>query len=261
MSTSETLFEQAGAVATLTFNRPHARNAMTFGMYEALITACDRVDADETIRVFVLTGAGDKAFVAGTDISQFVSFSTAADAVGYEHRIDTVIGRLERVRVPTIARVRGAATGGGCVIALTCDLRICTPDARFGVPVARTLGNCLSAANYARLVDLLGPARTKELLFTGRLVDAREAHALGLVTRVVDPEGLESAVAELADVLATNAPLTIRATKEMVRRVQEARRASMVPSNDLVTGCYTSDDFRNAVAAFLEKRPPRFLGR
>lgn len=261
MSTSETVFEVAGQVATLTFNRPQARNAMTFGMYEALIAACDRVDGDETIRVFVLKGAGGKAFVAGTDISQFVSFTTAEDAVGYEHRIDTVIGRLERVRVPTIAQIQGAATGGGCVIALTCDLRVCTADARFGVPVARTLGNCLSAANYARLVDLLGPARTKDLLFTGRLMDAREAESLGLVTRIAESDAIDRVVSHLAETLMANAPLTIRATKEMVRRVQEARRAAMVASDDLVTACYTSQDFRNAVAAFLAKRPPHFSGQ
>ncbi len=147
------------------------------------------------------------------------------------------------------------------MLALACDLRVCTPDSRFGIPIARTLGNCLSAANYARLVDLLGPARVKELVFTGRLVEADEAAALGLVTRVVSAGAIDNCVGELAATLATNAPLTIRTTKEMVRRLQEARRAAMVPSDDLVVACYTSQDFQGAVAAFLARRPPTFSGR
>ena len=155
-------------------------------MYDALVEACDRVDADDTVRVFVVRAAGD-AFAAGTDIRQFTGFASGDDGIAYERRLDAVIDRLERVSVPTIAQVHGVAAGGGCAIALTCDLRVCTPTAQFGVPIARTLGNCLSAANLARLVDLVGPARTKELLFTGRLLDATEAASLGLVTRMAEP--------------------------------------------------------------------------
>jgi enoyl-CoA hydratase/carnithine racemase len=155
---STAVFESDGPIAFLTFNRPEARNAMTWEMYDALAATCERVDGDAAMRVLVLKGAG-QAFVAGTDISQFTSFSSRNDAVEYEQRLDAVIDRLERVRVPTIAQVQGVAAGGGCAIALACDLRVCTPAARFGVPVARTLGNCLSAANYARMIDLLGPGR------------------------------------------------------------------------------------------------------
>src|SRR5262245_43730238 len=199
---------------------------MTWEMYEALVTACDRVDESEGVRVFVLRGAG-KAFIAGTDISQFTRFETREDAIAYERRMDSVIDRLERVRAATIAQVHGVAAGGGCAIALACDLRVCGPAAQFGVPVARTLGNCLSAANYARLVDLSGPARARDLVFTGRLIEAREASALGLVTRSVEsdaPADLDGAVRELAAAIAANAPLTIRATKESIRRIQSARR-------------------------------------
>jgi enoyl-CoA hydratase/carnithine racemase len=167
---------------------------MTWEMYEALLAACDEVDGRADVRAFVIRSTGDKAFIAGTDISQFTAFETADAAIAYERHLDAVIDRLERVQVPTIARVQGVAAGGGCAIAFACDLRVCGPDAQFGMPIARTLGNCLSAANYARLVDLLGPARTKELIFTARLVDVTEALALGLVTRVVPLADLDAAV-------------------------------------------------------------------
>ena len=152
MPIPEVQFTSEGRVAFLTFNRPEARNAMTWPMYDALAEACDLVDADQRICAFVLRGAGD-AFVAGTDISQFTSFASADDGIAYERRMERIIERLEQVSVPTIAQVHGVAAGGGCLIALACDLRVCSPAARFGVPIARTLGNCLSAANCARLVD------------------------------------------------------------------------------------------------------------
>jgi enoyl-CoA hydratase/carnithine racemase len=253
------IFEIHGPLGFLTFNRPDALNAMTWEMYEALAGACDRADADPAIRVLVLKGAG-KAFVSGTDISQFTQFSTRQDAIDYERRLDEVFDRLERVDKPTIAQVQGVATGGGCVIALACDMRICTPDARFGVPIARTLGNCLSAANYQRLVDLVGPARTKDLLFTGRLLDASEALALGLANRIVEPEAIDLEVNGLALKLSEHAPLTLRATKIMVREILAARRVQVPRADDLIATCYGSDDFKEGVAAFLAKRAPRFTG-
>jgi enoyl-CoA hydratase len=259
--TSRVLFDVDGPVAFLTFNRPEARNAMTWEMYEALVEACDRVDADANVRVFVLRGAGGKAFVSGTDIGQFTGFSTRDDAIGYEARLDSVIDRLERVRAATIAQIDGVAAGGGCVIAIACDLRLCTPQSTLGVPVARTLGNCLSAANYARLRDLVGPGKVKELMFTGRLVDANEALSIGLVNRVVDAASIETVVRELAATIAGNAPLTIRATKEALRRIQAHERLDASAVEDLITMCYLSEDFKGAVQAFLEKRPPVFKGR
>ena len=260
MSTSRTLFTVEGAVAFLTFNRPEARNAMTWDMYEALVEACDRVDQTEAVRVFVLRAEG-KAFIAGTDISQFTRFASRDDAVAYERRIDSVIDRLERISAATIAQVQGVAAGGGCAIALACDLRVCTPDAQFGIPIARTLGNCLSAANYARLLDMIGPSRVKDLLFTGRLVDATEAASLGLVTRMADPSAIDDAVRDLAATIAANAPLTIQATKEALRRIQASRRIDAAQADDLIAMCYSSGDFKEGVAAFLAKRPPAFKGR
>ena len=260
MPESEALFDIDGRTAILTFNRPQARNALTWAMYDALAAACDRVDADDAIRVFVIRAAGD-AFAAGTDISQFTGFKTGDDGLAYERRLDAVIDRLERVRVPTIAQVHGVAAGGGCAIALACDLRVCTPSARFGVPIARTLGNCLSAANYARIVDLIGPARTKDLLFTARFVDVTEATALGLVTATAEPDRISEEVHVLASRIAAHAPLTIRATKEALRRIAEHRRLAAGLADDLVAACYASADFREGIDAFLAKRPPTFTGQ
>lgn len=261
MPTSDVLFETDGPLAVLTFNRPEARNAMTWEMYQALVDSCEQVDASADIRVFVLRGAGGKAFVAGTDISQFKAFASPGDGMAYERRLDEVMARLERVGKPTIAQIDGVAAGGGCAIALACDLRYCTPASTFGVPIARTLGNCLSIANHARLLDLVGPARVKELLFTGRLLDAQEAASLGLVNAVVPPDALETTVREVADTIAANAPLTIKATKEIIRRIQESRRMDAQAGRDLITMCYTSEDFQEGVDAFLEKRPPKWRGR
>jgi len=254
------IFETDGALAILTFNRPEARNAMTWEMYEALVAACERVDADEAVRVFILRGAGGKAFVAGTDISQFRGFRDREDGIKYEERLDHVLDRLERVTKPTIAQVQGVAAGGGCAIALVCDLRVATPASTFGIPIARTLGNCLSGATYSRLVDALGPSRAKDLLFTGRLVSATEAHALGLVNRLAEDEALEGTVRALATEIASNAPLTLRATKELIRRLAVKRRLAAGDDADMVELCYTSADFREGVTAFLEKRKPRWSG-
>ncbi|PYR41865.1 MAG: enoyl-CoA hydratase [Acidobacteria bacterium] len=256
-----TIFEAAGPIATLTFNRPDARNAMTWEMYDALVDACERVDRDEALRVLVLRGAGGKAFVAGTDISQFQTFADRHDGLKYEERLDAVLDRIERVAKPTIAQVEGVAAGGGCAIALVCDLRVATPASTFGIPIARTLGNCLSGATYSRLVDLVGPAAVKDLLFTGRFLDAAEAYALGLVNRIVAADAIGDAVAGLASEIAANAPLTVRATKEMIRRVLAARRLRPGDDADLVELCYTSEDFHEGVAAFLAKRKPRWTGR
>ena len=257
---AHTVFETDGPVATLTFNRPEARNAMTWEMYQALVEACERVDRDAAIQVLVFRGAGGKAFVAGTDIAQFQDFKNREDGLKYEERLDRVLDRLERVAKPTIAQVEGVAAGGGCAIALTCDLRVATPQATFGIPIARTLGNCLSGASYSRLLDVIGPGTVKDMLFTGRLIGGAEAHALGLVNRLVPADEIEATVRALAAEIAANAPLTLRATKEMIRRIVAKRRLPAGEDADMVEMCYTSADFREGVTAFLAKRKPVWTG-
>src|SRR5947207_2266243 len=218
---SDLLYEVHDGIGRITFNRPQARNALTFAMYERMAEICRDAETDRSVKVLVLTGAGDKAFAAGTDINQFRAFKTPQDAIDYESRIDRVLGALEQCRVPTIAAISGACTGGGAGIAACCDLRIGTQTAKFGFPIARTLGNCLSMANYSRLAALLGPARVKDIIFTARLVEAQEAAALGLLSEVVeDAATLQKRADELAKLLAGHAPLTLRATKEAMRRLQ-----------------------------------------
>ncbi len=253
------LYEMRDGIARVTFNRPQARNALTFAMYERLAAICSEIDEDRSVRVLLLSGAGERAFAAGTDIAQFRAFATAQDAIDYEARIDRVLGALERCRVPTIAAIAGACTGGGAGIAAVCDLRIAAANARFGFPIARTLGNCLAIANVARLCSLIGPARVKEIIFTARLVEAEEARAIGLVSEVLpDAAALAERADALARLVAGHAPLTLRATKEAVRRVQ----ARTVPeeARDLVLMCYQSVDFREGMEAFLAKRAPHWRG-
>jgi enoyl-CoA hydratase/carnithine racemase len=259
MTADEILLARDGPVLTLTFNRPEARNALTWAMYERLHETCDAVDADEGVRVLVLRGAGGQAFVAGTDIGQFRAFRTAADGLAYERTGDRHLGRLERVTKPVIAQVEGAAVGAGLRVAAACDLRVATPAARFGVPIARTLGNCLSAEAYARLVDLLGPSRVADLLFRARLLTAEEAHAAGFVHEIVPADAIDARVRALAVEVAGHAPITLRVTKEALRRLRAARP---VPDlDDLIALTYTSADFHEGVRAFLDKRQPEWSGR
>jgi enoyl-CoA hydratase len=254
----ELLYERRDAAAVITFNRPQARNAMTFAMYEGLVARCDEIDADDDVRVVVFRGAGGRAFVSGTDIRQFLDFDSGRTGVEYEADIDRYLGRLDSLRKPAIALVEGYAVGAGLSIAAACDLRVCTPDAQFGLPVARTLGNCLSMTGYARLVAVLGEARAKDIVFTARMVSADEAHAAGLVSAVVPAEEIEAHVFELAERVAGHAPITLRVTKEALRRLREAN----VPDGaDLVAEAYGSEDFRQGVEAFLEKRRHTWTGR
>jgi len=239
----EVLLTRDGPVVTLTFNRPEARNALTWNMYERLYQACEEVDADDSVRVLVLRGAGGKAFVAGTDISQFKSFKTAEDGIQYERDGERRTGRLERVGKPVIAQIEGFAVGGGFAIAAVCDVRIATPESRFGAPI----------------VDLFGPSRVKEMIMRARLLTAEEAHGAGFVHEIVPGAEIEARVKAVAAELASHAPITLRVTKEAVRRIQERRR--LEGGDDLISLTYTSADFREGMTAFLEKRPPRWTGK
>ena len=256
----EILYEVSEGVGRITFNRPEARNAFTFRMYERLAEVCKQAAADSSVKVLVFSGADEKAFAAGTDISEFKNFSTTQDALNYELRINTLLDGLERLPIPTVAAVAGACTGGGFTIASCCDLRIAAANARFGVPIARTLGNCLSMANYTRLAALLGPARVKEIIFTARLLDAAEGRSIGFFNEVLpDYAALQARAGELARTIASHAPLTLRVTKEALRRIKE----KMTPDDDghMILTCYMSNDFREGMDAFLNKRPPKWTGK
>ena len=253
------VYELHDHVGLITFNRPQARNALTLEMYERLAEILGDVENDSSVKALILTGAGEKAFAAGTDISEFRSFSTAEHALNYEARMDRILDALERTRIPTIAAIAGACTGGGAAIASCCDIRIGARSARFGMPIGRTLGNCLSMSNYARLAALLGLARVKEIVFTGRLIEADEAHAIGLLSEVLpDAAALQDRALELARLVISQAPLTLQATKEALLRIRQA----MTPAEDhkLILMCYLSRDFREGMQAFLEKRTPNWTG-
>ena len=262
MTTPELVVEQDGAVLTVTFNRPSQRNAMTFAMYDGLHAACERADAEDDITVLVLRGAGDKAFVAGTDIAQFADFSSGAkggeDGIAYEARITRVINRLEAVPVPTVAAVRGFCVGAGLAIAAACDLRVATRSARFGVPIARTLGNCLSMNTYSLLLFHLGPARSLDLLLRARLLSADDAHGAGFVSELCADEDLDATLRELIAPLLEHAPLTMWAAKQASVRF---RRAGLPDGDDIVARAFGSEDFRDAVAAFATKARVDWKGR
>src|SRR3954451_9453300 len=185
----ELLYEVRDGVGYVTFNRPQARNALTFAMYERLGEICNEASekrsSASSVRAILITGAGDKAFAAGTDISQFRTFDKEEDALQYEERIDRVMTAIERCKVPTIAAIHGACTGGGASIAACCDLRIGSKSMKYGFPVARTLGNCLSLSSYTRLVYLFGPAVVKDIVFRARLIEADEALHRGLISELM----------------------------------------------------------------------------
>jgi enoyl-CoA hydratase len=251
----ELLYEVRDGVGYVTFNRPQARNALTFAMYERLAAICNEASETRSVRALLMTGAGDKAFAAGTDISQFRTFDKEEDALQYEERIDRVMTAIERCKVPTIAAIHGACTGGGASIAACCDLRVASRAMKYGFPVARTLGNCLSLASYNRLVYLVGPALVKDIVFRARLIEADEALARGLISELYEDQAtLMQRAEEIARLVASHAPLTLQATKEALLRLRP--KIAHGEGNDLVLMCYMSQDFREGMDAFLNKRKP-----
>ncbi len=253
------LLEQDGRTAVVTFNRPEARNSMTFEMYDRLHDLCDHVDRDPAARVLILRGAGDKAFVSGTDIRQFLEFETKEDALHYEARIRRVLSRIYAMTKPTIAMVQGDAVGGGLFMALACDLRLAAPHARFGAPVARTLGNSPAPFSVSLLAATIGAVRAREIMLTARLVSSDEAKAIGLIDQIHPMTELEAKARELAARIAELAPLTLAAVKEATRRMLAP--VALRDAEDIVLSCYMSQDFKEGVRAFLEKRKPDWQGR
>jgi enoyl-CoA hydratase len=244
-------------IAKIVFDRPHARNAMTWAMYEQLTAACSVIASNSDVRVATFRGAGH-AFAAGTDISQFEAFASAQDGLAYEHRMESVIAAIEDLKVPTVAVIEGAAMGGGLLIATACDIRIAACTARLGVPIARTVGNCVSMANTARLVATFGTERTKRMLLLAESISAEEALACGFVVRTAAPEAMEEALRAICERLLSHAPITMHVAKESIRRL----RAAMIPGgDDLLRLAYGSEDFKTGLRAFLSKERPEWRGR
>jgi enoyl-CoA hydratase len=250
-------FTTEGGIASVTFDRPGARNAMTWAMYERLRAGCEQLREDRSVRVVRFQGAGGEAFVAGTDIAQFQHFD-GERGVQYERQIDATLQLLAGLPMPTVAVVQGWCIGGGLAIASTCDFRLATPGSRFGVPIARTLGNCLSMANIAGLVAAFGRPRVQRLLLLADLVAAEEAQLCGYVLEVVPTEGMEAAAQKLCARLAALAPVTQQVSKEALARLL---RHGLPEDEDLIRRTYGSDDFREGVTAFVGKRPPAWQGR
>ncbi|MBV9744173.1 MAG: enoyl-CoA hydratase/isomerase family protein [Acidobacteriia bacterium] len=251
-----------GAVATLTFNNPERHNAMSLEMWQAATTALVALIDDPAVRVIVLTGAGGKAFVSGADISKFESERASADGVAtYNAAVESFSKILYDCSQPTIAMIRGYCIGGGIGIAVCCDLRLATENSRFGVPAAK-LGLGYGMESLRRLMQLIGPQFTAEMLFTARQFDATEAAQMGLINRVLPESEIESYVADMAQTIAGNAPLTIRAAKRIIREllrdgvVRDTRKCG-----SLVDACFESEDYREGRRAFLEKRKPVFKGK
>lgn len=255
------LVERHGPALHVTFNRPEARNAMTFEMYAGLAEAVRTLDADPALRVLVLRGAGGRAFIAGTDIAQFRGF-TGEDGVAYEARIDEVLGVVENAQKPVLAIIDGHCVGGGLGIAACADVRIAAPNASFSVPIARTLGNTLSASTLARLVGVLGRARVASMLLTARAVKAEEALTSGFLSEVAESaEALDERAAYWTDRLASGAPLTQWSIKENLRRIAARAAGDPVDDSDVVSRVYGSADFAGAVEAFLGKTDMTWTGK
>jgi enoyl-CoA hydratase/carnithine racemase len=246
-----------GALARVVLDNPGVRNALTTAMYAQLRDICLELAVDRTLRLVVVRGAGG-AFAAGTDVADLVAIRNGADGVAYEAEITRVLDAVRALPVPVAALVEGPAVGGGLAIVACCDVVYATPDARFGAPVARTLGNCVSPATTARLRAAMGRALATELLLTGRLATAEEALSAGLVRAIVAPGELDGVVADLLMRVSRCAPLSIAAAKELGRRLDD--HASGVEHDDVYGRVYGSADFAEGVQAFLDHRPPQWRG-
>jgi enoyl-CoA hydratase len=257
MTTGQVHLSVSEGIAAILIDRPAARNAMTWDMYQQLGAVCERLGSDPDIRVATIRGASGEAFVAGTDIEQFVAFEGGEDGIEYEKKIDAMIEAIERLPMPTVAIVEGWAIGGGFALAAACDFRIATPNASFGVPIAKTLGNCLSMANYARVVAAVGVPCAKRLMLLAESIGAQEAMDCGFILEIAEPDALDARAASLCSRLARHAPLTMRASKEAIRRLVAA---GLPDGSDLIRMCYGSQDFRVGVEAFMEKKRPVWTG-
>jgi enoyl-CoA hydratase len=262
VETDKMLSRKDGHVGMVIFNNPQRRNAVSLEMWEATARIIGTFRDDPEIRVMVLTGAGDKAFVSGADISRFEDERASEEAIArYNQAVERANAALSDFPKPTIAMIRGYCLGGGVGLALSCDLRICSDDARFAVPAAR-LGVGYAYYGLKKLVDVVGPSFAKEIFYTARQFDAEEARAMGLVNRVVPADELEPYVTKYAAMISENAPLTIATTKFIVGEiVKDESQRDLGKCAALVTRCFESQDYVEGRRAFMEKRKPAFAGR
>jgi enoyl-CoA hydratase/carnithine racemase len=261
MASEKLIAKKADGVGWMIFNNPERLNAISLEMWEAALEAMADFTADPAVRVLVVTGAGGKAFASGADISKFKDERREAEAVAhYQATTQQAYSALQGMAIPTIAMIRGYCIGGGTAVAVCCDIRICTENAKFGIPAAR-LGLGYGLHRAQPLVDLIGPAHAKEMFFTGRQFDAREAEKMGLVNRVVGDGALESTVEEMARTIVDNAPLTVRCAKLVVgEALKDAVERDVAAAERAVAACFASADYKEGQAAFMEKRKPRFIG-
>jgi enoyl-CoA hydratase len=259
--TDKIIRRREGGIGHVVFNNPEKRNAVSLEMWQAVDEALEAFASDDDIRVVVLSGAGDKAFVSGADISKFEDERSSAEAVArYNATTARIYGRLYAFSKPTIAQITGSCVGGGVALAVCCDLRICGESSRFAIPAAK-LGLGYGFAGLERLVNLIGPAFAKEMFFTARLFAAAEAYEMGLVNRVVPDDRVESYVADYAKTITGNAPLTVGSVKAIVGEVLKDREArDLAMCEELVKRCFASRDYVEGRQAFLEKRKPQFIG-
>jgi enoyl-CoA hydratase/carnithine racemase len=262
LSTDKIIAKKEDQIGWLIFNNPHRRNAVSLEMWQAIPTVLDDFEADPDVRVIVLTGMGEKAFVAGADISEFEKSRNSAENVAhYNQQSGLANQRLNELDKPTIAMIRGVCVGGGVGIAINCDLRFASEDARFGIPAAK-LGLGYGHDGLKQLVGLVGPAFVKEIFFTARLFSAGEAMAMGLVNRVIPTQMLEEQVREYCQAIGGNAPLTINAVKKIVAQIADHDRPTdLAYCERLVQACFDSEDYVEGRRAFMEKRTPQFKGR
>lgn len=262
LTTDKIIAEKDGHIGWLTFNQPDKRNAVSLAMWQAIPTVLTEFEADPEIRVIVLKGAGNKAFVAGADISEFETVRGTAEKVAYyNEQSGLATTALYQASKPTIAMIRGFCVGGGAAIAINCDIRIASDDSHFSIPAAK-LGLGYGHDGLRKLVDVVGPAVAKEIFFTARLFNASEVLTMGLVNQVIPASVLEDYVRDYCKMIARNAPLTLASVKKIIEQiVDHDNPTDLAYCAQLVKACYDSEDYIEGRRAFMEKRRPVFKGR
>jgi len=260
MSEGKLIYSRSGAIARILFDNPSAYNALTHQMWCDLRSVCEQITNDPGVRVVTFRGVGGKAFISGTDISGFAGFTSGRDGLAYERHIDACMAAVDALPVPTVAVIEGWAVGGGLNIFSAADFRIATPHARFASPLGRTIGNCLSMSSCARIAGAIGVTMAKRMLLLGEVVAAQEMLAKGVLYSIAEPAELDAAVDAICQLAIPNAPLTTRASKEMIRRLAYANLPNV---DDLIEQVYGSEDFQKGVRSFLDKTKtvPQWSGR